>query len=107
MVWGMLGDNIVAVALVNARKGQLTVLNVCREYRGRGVGEKMVSYLACNFARVLDTAVPFFERCGYVKIGSLKKGRALNTQVMIRKSLLSLAGRVKKIRGQNHEDGLV
>jgi hypothetical protein len=41
--------------------------------------------------------VPFFERNGYVSRGNLKLGNRLKTQVMVKSSLLTLAGRVAAI----------
>lgn len=97
MCFAIYNDQIIAVALVNPRYSQLNVLNIMPEHRGHGIGKAFVNYLACNFARVLESKVPFFEACGYVKIGELKHGRTLNTQVMARANLFKLAGRVDKI----------
>ena len=72
---------------------------VVPEHQGHGLGSAMLSYLACNFARVETRAVPFFERNGFVSIGAPKKGKTLYTQVMVRDSLRTLAGRVAKIYG--------
>jgi hypothetical protein len=46
---------------------------------------------------VLESAVPFFERNGYTAIGAMKYGNALKTQIMVKKSLLDLAGRVSRV----------
>lgn len=46
---------------------------------------------------MLESAVPFFERNGYTKVGSLKRGNSLNTQVMIKSTLIALAGRISEI----------
>ena len=88
---------IIAAALVNPRKSSLVVLNVHPEHRKHGAGRFMVDYLACNFARVIDQAIPFFEKCGYKKLGKPFKGRSLMTWVMVRTSLIGLCGRMKKI----------
>lgn len=87
----------VAAAVVNPRLNVLLVLNVLPSHRGHGLGRALVDYLQCNFARVVQSAVPFFERCGYVTIGKAKKGNRLYTQVMVRASLLKLAGRMAKL----------
>ena len=101
MCLAMIGsDEVAAVALVNPRVSQLNVLNVMPAHRGHGIGKAFVAYLACNFARVVEDKVQFFESCGYIKIGAMKKGRTLNTQIMARKNLFALAGRVEKILGK-------
>jgi GNAT superfamily N-acetyltransferase len=91
-----LGDDDVAVAIVNPKLNCLLVLNVAPEHRSHGLGAAILRYLQCNFARVLESAVPFFERNGYESRGKLKRGKSLNTQVMVKSSLLTLAGRVAK-----------
>jgi hypothetical protein len=48
---------------------------------------------------VLESAVPFFERNGYTAVGELKHGNRLNTQVMVKSSLIPLAGRIARIYG--------
>jgi len=85
-----------AAALVNVRNSTLLVLNVLPEFRSRGVGARFLSFIRPNFARVVSFAVPWFERQGYVAIGEPKQGRKLATQIMARKELFSLAGRVSK-----------
>jgi GNAT superfamily N-acetyltransferase len=89
----------VAVAVVNARLNVLTVLCVVPEHRRHGLGSACLEYLQCNFARVIEATVPFFERNGYTSIGEMKQGRSLKTQIMVRKDLLTLAGRVAKLYG--------
>lgn len=88
-----------AVALVQTRTNCLLVLCVVPAFRGRGLGQAIVAYLQCNFARVIDSAVPFFERCGFVSIGRAKMGKRWKTQVMCRRSLIELAGRVSRVLG--------
>ena len=88
-----------AVALVQPRTNCLLVLCVVPAFRGRGLGQGIVAYLQCNFARVIDSAVPFFERCGYLSIGEPKMGKRWKTQVMCLKSLTELAGRVSRVLG--------
>jgi len=84
-----------AVALVNTRRNILLVLNVLPEMRGRGVGEVAVRYLKPSFIRAIDTAVPYFERLGYQVIGQPKRGITLTTRVMVRRSLIEIAGRLR------------
>ena len=99
MCFAVFSGQIVAVALVNPRYSQLNVLNVMPEHRGHGIGKAFVNYLACNFARVVENKVSFFESCGYVRIGEMKHGRTLRTQTMARKNLFQLAGRMRKLLG--------
>jgi GNAT superfamily N-acetyltransferase len=87
----------IAVAVVNPALNCLTVLNVAPEHRSHGLGAAILRYLQCNFARVMESAVPFFERNGYTARGPMKIGKSLKTQVMVKSSLLTLAGRVSKI----------
>lgn len=89
----------MAVALINPRLNVLLVLNVLPEHRSHGLGSAALRYLQCNFARVLSTVVPWFERNGYVSMGKLKKGNRLYTQVMVKASLIPLAGRMKALYG--------
>lgn len=95
----------VAGALVNPRLNTLLVLNVSKEHRGHGCGRAVVDYLKCNFARVVESAIPFFKSCGYVAIGEMKKGRSFNTQVMVRESLLSVAGRLRSVLSAQNQPG--
>ena len=78
-------------------KNVLLVLNVDPHHRSHGLGTAILQYVQANFARVLESAVPFFERNGYTKAGELKRGNSLNTQVMIKSSLIPLAGRLCKL----------
>lgn len=86
---------IVAASLINPKNGVLLVLNVHPQHRGHGLGGTIINFLMPNFARVLETKVPWFEKNGYVSIGRLKSGLKLKTQIMIRKNLLTLAGNLK------------
>jgi GNAT superfamily N-acetyltransferase len=87
----------IAVAIVNPKLNCLLVLNVEPTHRGHGIGGAILRYLQCNFARVLESAVPFFQRNGYTSRGKMKTGKRLKTQVMVKSSLLTLAGRVSQI----------
>lgn len=84
-----------AAALVNPARGVLLVLNVEPAMRGRGVGEFALNYIKPNFARVVESAVPWFEARGYTAIGTWKQGRSLRTRVMVRAALPALAGRLR------------
>jgi len=86
----------VAVAMINCRLSSLNVLNVLPDHRKHGLGQAVVAYLRPNFARVIESAVPFFERCGYVCVGCWHQGRRLRTIVMVRDELRSLVGRLRK-----------
>ena len=98
-VFSVRGEDI-AVALVNPATNCLTVLNVSPSHRTHGLGSAILRYLQCNFARVLESAVPFFERNGYTPRGKMKTGKRLKTQVMVKSTLLTLAGRVSAIYGE-------
>ena len=87
----------LAIAIVNPKLNCLLVLNVVPSHRSHGLGAAVLRYLQCNFARVLESAVPFFERNGYTSRGKLKQGKTLKTQVMVKSTLLTLAGRVTAI----------
>lgn len=84
----------VACACVNPKTNTLMVLNVLPEHRSHGLGSALLRYLQANFARVVESAVPFFERNGYTAVGAMKCGNSLNTQVMVKSSLIPLAGRL-------------
>ena len=96
----MFRDRDVAVAIVNPAINCLLVLCVHPEHRGHGLGGALLAYLQCNFARVLESAVPFFARNGYQAIGEPHSGKSLKTQVMIKSDLIPLAGRVARIYGE-------
>jgi len=87
----------VAAALVNPRLNVLTVLCVAPAHRNHGLGAAILTYLQANFARVLESAIEYFVRQGYVAIGDIKQGRTLSTQIMVRKDLMNLAGRIASI----------
>jgi GNAT superfamily N-acetyltransferase len=94
----LLDDQIVAVSLVNAHHGVLLALNIVPQHRGHGIGSAIVNFLMPNFARVVSDKVGWFEKRGYVKVGSEKMGRSLKTQIMVRRELLSLAGRLNRLQ---------
>ena len=94
------GGRDVAVAIVNPSINCLLVLNVHPAHRSHGLGAALLRYLQCNFARVLESAVPFFERNGYQSVGAMHQGKSLKTQVMVKSDLIPLAGRVARIYGE-------
>ncbi len=96
MVFALDGQD-VGVAIVNPSINTLLVLNVHPRHRSHGLGAAILRYLQCNFARVLESAVPFFERNGYKAMGQMHQGKSLKTQVMIKSSLIPLAGRVARL----------
>ena len=98
-VFSLDGEDI-ATAIVNPATNCLTVLNVSPSHRSHGMGGAILRYLQCNFARVLESAVPFFERNGYTSRGKIKIGKRLKTQVMVKSTLLTVAGRVAAIYGE-------
>lgn len=85
-----------AVMLINPKRNVLMVMNIAPIHRGHGLGTAMLAYAMPNWVRALDSAVPFFEKNGYVGVGEWKRGRSLNTRIMVRRKLLDLAGRVAK-----------
>lgn len=87
----------VAVSMINPHYGILLALNVHPDHRSHGLGAAIVSFLMPNFARVVEKRVEWFEKQGYVKIGKLKKGVSLNTQIMARAQLFKLAGRLRSM----------
>ena len=95
-VFSLDGEDL-ATAIVNPKLNCLLVLNVVPSHRSHGLGAAILRYLQCNFARVLESAVPFFERNGYTSRGKMKTGKRLKTQVMVKSTLLTLAGRVAAI----------
>lgn len=88
-----------AVAVVNPRNSTLLVFNVRPRFRGEGVGAWFLEYLRPNFARVVESAVPWFQRRGYIPLGAAKQGRKLSTQIMVRQELIALSGRAASCLG--------
>jgi GNAT superfamily N-acetyltransferase len=86
----------VAVSLINPHYGILLALNVRPEHRSHGLGAAIVNFLVPNFVRAIESKVEWFERLGYKRIGKLKRGISLNTQLMARAALFSLAGNLRK-----------
>jgi N-acetylglutamate synthase-like GNAT family acetyltransferase len=91
----------VAVSLVNPRLGILLALNVHPAHRGHGLGAAIVRFLIPNFVRAIEDKAPWFERLGYRRIGKMKRGISLNTQVMARTALFDLAGNLRKAWGSD------
>lgn len=86
----------IAASLVNPRLGILLALNVLPAHRGHGLGAAIVQFLMPNFARVIESKIPWFERQGYKCIGGAHHGISLNSQVMVRSALISLVGNLQK-----------
>ena len=103
MIFSFEGQDL-ACAVVNPRLNVLIVLNVKPAHRSHGLGSAVLAYLQCNFARVLESAVPLFERNGYTAIGEMKQGNALKTQIMVKSSLLNLAGRISRVFRDDKEN---
>ncbi len=85
-----------AVALVNVHNSTLLVLNVHPSCRRAGFGAAFLQFLRPNFARVVTSAVPWFQRQGYTALGMPHCGHRLQTQIMVRQELLGLAGRAAR-----------
>jgi GNAT superfamily N-acetyltransferase len=94
-----LDGQVVAVSLINPHYGILLTLNVCPEHRSHGLGAAILQFLMPNFARVVENKIEWFERRGYKRIGSLKRGISLNTQLMARNALFDLAGNLRRAWG--------
>jgi hypothetical protein len=78
----------------------LLALNVIPSHRGHGLGAAIVRFLIPNFVRAIETKVKWFEKLGYKRIGKMKKGISLNTQVLARAALFDLAGNLQKAWGR-------
>lgn len=89
-----------AVALINVRNSTLMVLNVHPKFRSMGVGGEFLRFLRPNFARVVESAVPWFQKQGYLSVGALKQGRTLRTEVMVRAELVELSGKAWRVYSQ-------
>jgi GNAT superfamily N-acetyltransferase len=96
---------LAAVSLVAVSRGLLVTLCVAKKFRGRGVGGRVLDYLAPNFVRAAEPAVPFFAARGYTPIGGWIAGRKLRTRVMVRTALIGLAGRLREVFGDGEETG--
>ena len=103
MFW-QFGGKDCAVSIVNPRSGTSLALCVLPEYRRKGVASFIVRYLASNFRRVIESKVPFFESLGYQRIGHWKPGLANRTGILIRKDLLTLGGRLRKLKAYAGEE---
>ncbi len=93
----------LAVALINPKLNVLQVLCVIPAHRGHQLGSALIAYLNASFARVLESAVDFFARNGYQSIGEMKQGKMLKTQIMVKSSLIPLAGRIAAIYGKQQD----
>jgi len=88
----------VGVSLINPHYGILLALNVVPEHRSHGLGRAIMNFLIPNFARVIEDKVGWFEKQGYRRIGKLKQGQTLRTQIMAREALFHLAGKLQRLR---------
>lgn len=98
LVFSHLGED-VGIALLNARLNVLLVLNVAPSHRGHGLGSAMLHYCSPTWIRALSTAAAWFQARGYVEVGTPKQGRRLETRLMVRQNLLTLAGRLSRVLG--------
>ena len=87
----------IATSLINPHYGILLVLNIKPEHRSHGLGNAILNFLIPNFIRAVENKVEWFEKRGYRRIGQMKQGRTLKTQVMARSALFDLAGRVSRL----------
>lgn len=93
LVWFLDGEP-VAASLVNTKTSVLMALSVVLEFQGQGIGQRIIEYIKPNWARVLESKTKWFERLGYVCVGTLKQGQPLRTQIMVRSDLKTLGKRV-------------
>ena len=91
-----LDGEAVAVSLINPHMGMLLARNVRPEHRGHGLGDAILEYLVLILGRVVESKIECYEKRGYRRIGKLKCGIRLKTQVMARSALFSLAGNLRK-----------
>lgn len=97
LLFFQVAERDAAVALVNPKNNCLMALSVLPEHRGRGLGSAIINYLQCNFIRSTEERVPMFERLGYVAVSDWKQGRKLRTRILVKKSVMELAGRLKRL----------
>jgi GNAT superfamily N-acetyltransferase len=90
----------VAVAVIGIRNGTLLVLNVHPLFRSRGIGRRFIEFLRPHFARVIESRVAWFQALGYIPLGAMKQGRLYKTQVMVRKELLIVGGKLALSHGR-------
>lgn len=90
-------DEDLGVRIVNPRTGVGLALSIMPKHRGHGLGAAVVDYTRVNIVRVIEALVPWYEQRGYVATGPLIKGRKLFTQVMVRRGLTELAGRLAAV----------
>ncbi len=97
LIFAAIDDADAGVAVVNVRTSTLLVLCVHPKYRKAGLGAALLEFLRPNFARVVESAVPWFARNGYIQLGDYKQGRSLRTAIMVRGGLTELCGRLATI----------
>lgn len=97
------GGELAAVSLMSMNRLVLMALCVAGPHRGTGLGSWAVDYLKANFVRAVEAAVPFFEVRGYTPIGTWKQGRSLRTRVLVRSSIIGLAGRLSRVLAGGRE----
>lgn len=90
-------DSDIAVILMDTRSNCLLAMTVHPQHRRHGLASAIVRMLMPNFIRATSERVPYFQSLGYVAIGAPKRGKTLLTQIMVRESLMRLAGRMRKV----------
>lgn len=88
----------VAVTVVNPRRHVLLVLSVDRDHQGHGLGAALLEYIRPLWIRSVESATPYFVARGYTPVGEPKHGHALTTNILARRELFSLAGRLQRIK---------
>ena len=92
-------NELVGVFLVNPRTSCALVMAASPEHRAHGIAIAMVQYARPNFVRPLVQFVPLFRMLGYMEVGGVKQAARLASQIMVRRELKTLAGRLRQIRG--------
>lgn len=87
----------LGVAVIRPAVSSLTALNIHPEHRSHGLGGALLRWVAPNWARVIESAVPWFEQHGFEAIGPPRQGRRHKTFVMVRSDLIRLAGRLDRL----------
>lgn len=97
LIFAVVNGTDAAVSVINVRNSTLLVFCVHPAFRKCGLGSQFIQFLRPNFARVVESAVAWFERNGYKQVGNWKQGRILRTAIMVRGELIDFAGRAKSV----------
>jgi len=93
-----------AVLLINPGYNCVMAVAILPEYRGRGLFRGIFDFAQCSWVRSIGQFVPLFENLDYVSVGTPKQGRKFLTQIMVKKSVKNLAGRLSSALTPNITD---